>query len=566
MIMSDIYVCLAFVAATFFLWKAQENTMRDRSIAAGFVLSLFFGFISKGTIVLILPLIGLIFLLNLVQKKNLNFWKWTVIYGISTILLYFLLIYFISGDPLSRFKVIGENAYLNRCSYADQGKLILLKRITIDFLELLQRDHLLMNFLLILPAAFYLLLKRKLELKNQLHFLIISSLILLLSSNFMSISLKAYNPMCLDIRHYLFLIPISASTLAHILRHSIAEKWTRWGMILAALGGLLISGSMDNQDLYLLGIPFFITVLIYLWSYDSQLNKKILWALIPLSLLIKPIEMINGARELNYEGRRDFVMEELIKDEEEKLILTDPAQSNLGNYFNAFSNNKIRFEDFRYFDTDQIDWKQKVYYLDNWHTAHQSFITSNQIPFYLKSSIANKAIRKNEGLAIAIYEVKSFKNVKSEENLILEVKNDFEEKIDPWIQSGDYLISDPKDSTNQVSRVGEYSSTFQMDLDSLNSNSEKLYISLQTKVFSRIGTEAKLILSFENSEGSVLYESIEIDPLLRSYSNWWDIKLEKAINSEILRKSSLMKAYIWNVSKGELYMDNFRIEIYSLDN
>ena len=564
MIMSDIYVCLGFVSAVYFLWKSQKENSNHQKIAVGFVASLLLGFMSKGTIVLILPLILVVFIFNMIQKKNWNFWKWTIIYGTIGLVLYFALIYLISGDPFGRFNAIGDNSYLNRCSYADQDRGILFRRISTDFFELMQRDHLLINFLLMLPTTLFLILKKKFKLDQKTHFMILSSIVLLISSNFMSISLKAYNPMCLDIRHYLYLIPISAITLSMVLNTYLSEKWVRWGMMLLVLLGLLISYRMDNPDFLLLSLPLSMAFLIYFVTYELSFKVNFIWLIIPLSLLIKPIDMALKAKELNYEGRRDFVIKELIEDREPKLILSDPVQTNLGNYFKGFGDDSLRFEDYRYFNPIEHLLPEKVYYLYNWHSAQQSFITNSQIPFYIKKVSLNEPIAKDDELAIAIYEVNDFKDIKQAENLFLEVVNDFEGSIDPWIQSADYLLKDPKDGSNQISRIGEYSSTFQMEIDSMIKVKEKIFISAAVKILSNRTTDAKLILSFENENGSVLYESEEIDPFLRSYSNWWEVQLEKAIDSKVLRESSLVKIYVWNVSKGELFMDDFSVKFYSM--
>lgn len=562
MLMPDIYVCLGFVSALYFLWKAQEESVHQKTAALGFCLSLFFGFLAKGTIVLILPTLLLILLINVFQRKNVTFWIWSGIFGIGLLAMYFFGIYLLSNDPFMRFKVIGENTYLNRCSYAAQNSSILLKRISIDFLKMIQRDHLLLNYLFLGFTLLYLLWKQKFEVKKNSHFTILAGVTLLLSANFMSISLEAYNPMCLDIRHYLYLIPIGSISLALLLLNTEFQK-LKWGLLLVPPLGLLISYQLGNPDFFILTLPFALVIFTYLILSHKDWSKAFILILLPLVMVFKPIEMMKDAGELNYEGRKKFVLENLIKDQEEKLILTDPVQANLGNYYLEFETDKIQFEDFRNYKSTGDSIEKPTYYLYNWHSAQQSFITNSQVPFYLKSSKTEDPIKEDKPLAIAIYRVKSFQNIQSEENLLLTIINDFEETIDPWTGNSDLIVNDPLEMNNKVSRVPLYSSTFQFDLDSLKMKSDHLYLQAQCKVNSTAKIDAKLVISIETSEGAYFYESQDIDPLIKSYSNWWEVHLENVLNVDEIKPNSRLKVYVWNVNQGELLIDNFEIRMYS---
>ncbi len=560
MLMPDIYVCLAFVSSVYFIWKAEEGKMKYIHAAIGLSLSLLYGFIAKGTIVLIAPLLLILFLIDLVRKRKIKFWIHSGLLGLSALVVYFIGIYLISGNAFSRFESIGENEYLNRCSYAAQHSRILLKRISVDFLDLMQADHILISFLLLFPLILLLITKRKLTLSNKSHFLLLTAFVLLLSSNFMSISWKVYNPMCLDIRHYLYLIPLVALPLSIYLNKKDTQATENWSMILLLVAGTLITYQSENKDFFLLTLPFAIVLLLFL-LFKSGKFRNVFLLLLPFSLIIKPIEMANAAMELNYEGRRDFVREHLLSGQGMKLILTDPVQTNLGNYYLGFDDELIRFADFRSFDPQKLNKETETYYLFNWHTAQQSFLSDSDVPFYLKRAKTNEALAKDDQLAVAIYKVEGANNIFSEENLLLNVLNDFNGEIDLWTSSADHLIEDPKDKTNQVSKVPQYSSTYQLALDSLELNSKGILISVNCRLLSNGQTDAKLVLSIENEEGNIHYSSRDIDPLIKSYSNWWDVPLESAISTEEIKSNAILKVYVWNESLNELYLDDLEVRI-----
>jgi hypothetical protein len=205
--------------------------------------------------------------------------------------------------------------------------------------------------------------------------------------------------------------------------------------------------------------------------------------------------MVLSAQASNYEGRRDFIITKILEGKQKKIILSDPVQSNLGNYYLGFDKSSIRFEDFRYYDPKAASEDVPHYYLENWHTAQQSFIVSSDIPFYIKNTTSHGSVLENKELAIRLFQIKDFVEVEDPNKFILELKNNFEASIDPWIGSSDYQALDPKDKNNRVHRVGEYSSTLQLSLDTAELDTSGLFIRAKVQVFAPSSCGASWIVS-----------------------------------------------------------------------
>ncbi|GAB4312508.1 MAG: hypothetical protein Kow00127_03080 [Bacteroidales bacterium] len=87
-LMPDIHVALSVLATICFYDKTKfGNEKTGLKIPLLFVFSLFYGFLSKGTIVLILPLLFYLFAFDLVKKRMLKFWTISLVSG-ATLLVF----------------------------------------------------------------------------------------------------------------------------------------------------------------------------------------------------------------------------------------------------------------------------------------------------------------------------------------------------------------------------------------------------------------------------------------------------------------------------------------------
>jgi len=236
-LMPDIYIALPVVAAVAIVYHQRhvQSTSRQTLYAFLFGVVLLVGFMAKETIVLFAPLLLYYLVSGLVVKRNRTFWISALVSGFLMLLVYFLVIRLLTGDWLQRFMAIAGNSYLNLCSYDQQSTLILLRRISYEFFSMSLNQSLLTGYLFLVPLFFRRNLSGFLKQNEFMAFYAVSALILLLSSNFMSISLTSYSPMCLDPRHYLFLIPVAAIPAALVISGYVREKSFKTGILLSLI-------------------------------------------------------------------------------------------------------------------------------------------------------------------------------------------------------------------------------------------------------------------------------------------------------------------------------------------
>lgn len=225
-LMPDPLVTFSVLLAIFLIleFKFRKTNIPTIVYAFATALAVFLGFNSKGTIVLIVPLLVYFVIVDLLKKRDLKFWGLFV--GFSVILLgsYFAFWQFHSGNALARLSAITQSSYLNLCSYAEQPFLFTLKRISYELVLLSVSHSLIVPFIFLLARPGMTFRKETYLLNDERSFFIGSAVVLFLSSNFMTISVSSYSPMCLDPRHYLFLIPIAGVAGAMVLRTELSKR------------------------------------------------------------------------------------------------------------------------------------------------------------------------------------------------------------------------------------------------------------------------------------------------------------------------------------------------------
>src|SRR5690606_31928727 len=98
--------------------------------------SLLFAFSTKGTVILILPVLLYYLIVDLIFKRFFKFWMYSIINGIFFLGLYFVTIKYLTGGFLKRFEAIAQNSYINPCSYELQPAEVLIERVTYEFVNM----------------------------------------------------------------------------------------------------------------------------------------------------------------------------------------------------------------------------------------------------------------------------------------------------------------------------------------------------------------------------------------------------------------------------------------------
>lgn len=102
----DLIVAFFATAAVLLLYQARVIESKKRTFPFLIALFIFLGFLTKITIILILPFFVLLFLADLSKKQQLHFWKQLLIAGTLFFALYLGIYYALTGDPFYRWKSI----------------------------------------------------------------------------------------------------------------------------------------------------------------------------------------------------------------------------------------------------------------------------------------------------------------------------------------------------------------------------------------------------------------------------------------------------------------------------
>ena len=565
-LMPDIYVALAVTLAVFIVdrYKYQSNHSQPQRYALGLVAALGFGWLAKETIVLTLPMLLAWVLVDMIQRRHLKFWAYTTLYGFLFLGAYFTLIWALTGNFLERLDAIASNSYLNACSYDQQSTEVLLKRLYYDFFALTSTEGILFSFVFIVA---YLFRKEGLKLFRQadsLSFYSSSALLLFLASNFMSISLKAYVPMCLDPRHYLFLIPVAAIPAARIMGEFLEGK--KYGLqilitlALAALFLYRINGQLFDKPY----LPCLILVAVFYGLPAKAPVFKLLFTFLFLGvLLIGPIQQMQYARKVQYRTQRAITYQQFIDKNEACYIITDPVQQRLGEYYSGFSpNRKDQFLSFDQVNFDSLDGRKQYLYL-NWHTQYLSGLTSADLPDYVRNldTQANPAIYQNKALNLAIYELKAKPKTYKMGATLMQSLNDFEGSTTYWEQSAGNL----KHGGKQAHRFTEFSATFNYPLDSLG-QVQATGIRIAAKALLNVpsAAQSKLVISIENPDGAYFWQALDVIKFIKVYDNWWPVNYEVEVAKTALKPNSRLKVYLWNEDKKEGWVDDFEVRVMEL--
>jgi 4-amino-4-deoxy-L-arabinose transferase-like glycosyltransferase len=564
-LMTDMYIVLSVMAILLTLYCHKFRSKKQRPILFAILLSLsvFFGFISKGTIILILPLLAYLFITDLIFKRDIKFWIYTIVSGLALLTIYFIAIEWLTGSFLKRFESIAQNSYLNRCSYNEQPIIFLLRRVFYDFFEMLTRQGMATSYIFIIAY----MLKRKawniFKVETPFAFWATASIILLLSANFMSISLSSYAPMCIDPRHYLYLIPVSAIPAAMIIKEFITDKKLKYSIIAISSVVAIASFFLQGDSFWKLYFPLTILLLGYTFIKPNKTNQKVFSAILIVILSLSPFAMINYAQKIQYREQRSIIKENLLNKNEDCIIVTNQVQKNITEYYTGFGK-KNNIEVFTY-DEYQNDSTRcsKIFLLKNWYTRYLSNTSEKDLPLYARTvSSNNQLVYSNSHLNIEIWQMHDFSSPELTGTTLLKSTNGFEKDEAYWTKQDENISGEYKYEGEYALHTGQYSSTFVYPVDSVNQEVFR-HLIIQADVMCNLfdTSNASLIISIDNEKGSYIWESIGINKYIKAYSKWWPVKYEEKISVSDLKENSVIKVYIWNSDNTTLYIDNFSVKV-----
>lgn len=566
-LMPDMYVVLGIMGAlvVIYSYKFDSSHKKPFQFSLLLIVSLLFGFMAKETIVLIIPLLLYLFGVDILYKRDVKFWMFTIINGTIILSLYFIIIGILTGNFLMRFEAIINNSYLNLCSYDQQPFLITLKRISYEFFNLILYQGMTLGYIFVIA---YMIRKKSVKhftFSDGFSFWMTSAILLLLSSNFMTISLTSYSPMCLDPRHYLFLIPVVAIATSLIIQHHLQELNFRIALFLLSLVVTIVSVFLQGDSFIKIYLPFTILNLLALVFPFKRSFTLVFLILFIGVLLIKPFYLITYSQKVKYRSQKE-VFQTIVQSQKNCLIITDDVQKRLASYYSGFkptSNEYVNFSQFRF---DSTDTRKKIMFL-NWHTMYLSGLATHDLPFYAKEiSKNNRLLYEDKKIYLSIYEMNDFTIPEVTEKLILTNKNTFENQEIFWNQNPIDLCNKKWHSGSTSLKIGEYSATFSYPLDSLPfTNYHSILITCNLFCNFDDKTTSKMVVSLKSVEDTYLWESKDVNSFLKAYSKWWPVNYELSVETKQIKAGSYLQIYIWNPKKEQGYLDDFEIHIFGIN-
>ena len=566
-LMPDIYVAFSVMLALFILHQYKFGNKKYTMLySIGLALALLFGFMAKETIVLVAPLLLYFAIVDFIFRRDLKFWTYSILFGFVILASYFIMIWLLTGNVAKRFEAITSNSYLNLCSYDRQPVKFLLERISYGFVSMLTYQGMLVGYIFVFIYLIRNNVKNYYKFIDSFSYWLVSAVILFLSSNFMTISVNSYSPMCLDPRHFLFLVPVVAIPAATLLNQFAETKENAVLYILIFLLAAVSSFFLPGETLWFHYVPLGVLILLFRYSKNLKFSKTLFAITFIMVLAIMPFKSVLYARKVNYQKQKEIVIEQVLKKYNGAVVVTDEVQKRLGNYFLGFNEiNENTFISFNDFKPDSATDKKTLLHL-NWYTQYLSGINNDELPLFAKNiHTSNKLIFEDKDLKISIYELNQLSILSSVGKQLLLSQNNFENTPIYWNLNGNTLSETIKYEGEKSLLMNEFSATFSYPLDSLPTQDFSKII-IASKVFCNFSdqTTASLVFSIENESGSYIWHGQQMNKYIKAYSNWWPVSFDISVNSNEIKPNSNLKIYVWNIDKQKAFIDNFKVEITGL--
>ncbi|TVP51689.1 MAG: hypothetical protein EA341_04720 [Mongoliibacter sp.] len=295
------WICLVPVAATY---RSKYPFLMALTISLAFII----GFSTKEMMVFLIPFPIILFILDWRNGQNLKYHFYFITCAVAVLSIYFSSYYFITGEFFSRLSSVNEGHYISEFTYADKGISTIAKRLTyLPLVTFVERSYWI--WLVMAIPGIIKALKTK-----QMFFLEMALLLICLFTGFwfMSSTLEFYNPIYLNPRHLVILVPV----LAVMISFGFTEwkTYKLWTFALLLLGALISLAVLDyKMALYLI---VFASVFIF-WH-----NKKLIQLVIPVLLLGPVLMSIYYQKEKkNYNHFKSTLNNTILKTDIQKSII-----------------------------------------------------------------------------------------------------------------------------------------------------------------------------------------------------------------------------------------------------
>ena len=520
-------------------------------------MALCLGFLSKETILIAVPAILFFAISDWIQQKNRLFWLSSASFGLLFLSAYFYFILRITGSVFSRFSAIQSGAYFNLCSYDVQNSIFLIRRITYEFIELFIQTG------AAIPLVFLVSYLSRNSFpfwkpENKQQFYVVLCFFLLLTGNFMPTSLKSYSPICLDIRHFLMLMPPLAIVAGFGLKEYLSAERSNFSIVRWLFLLTVISFFFDSKYTFTLYMPFAILWLLHGLSKNAWIQRTFI-VLLFLIQLQAAFEWIIYARGLKYENQKEDIIQLLNRYPKDTLI-TDEVQKRLIYFYEKFDSGS--YHPIQTYD--QVDAKfytNKIIY-SNWYTQYLSGMQNANLPLWMRLNNDSKRILfRDSPLGIEAFRFSKMIDLKT----LFKDSFGYEAQQKFWTFHEDSRESKFVFSGNYSERINTYSATFEFPVDSFHlSGTGQWIIRARTRCKMKDHAEVKLVVEISSPVKNLFWKGEDCNHFMKAYGLWWEIKNELILNqSDFMHKQAKVKIYVWMNSKTEVFLDDWLVEVDS---
>jgi hypothetical protein len=337
----DVIVSFFCIASAYIVSNRSEG--RSILFPLLFSICIFIGFLTKETIIYILPFYMLIVIHDLIKKKKYFFWCVASFSLLTFALLYFIIYKYYTGDFFYRFNVIQEGHYVSGHSYYDKPFIDMLKRITYEPLLFFISTEFIIPIVFALPVIFSIKWKSLNELDNRDSYWTIFFIVLILMFWFGSTSYKFYNPISLNGRMYIITVPVLAIlvglSLPKIERNL---RWYLWFALCFAMAVVYTYFSENVKLSFIYSLLVFYSLVSYYIKRSLQFKYRsevVVLFLVGILVIHPAFSMCKSDRDTNKDSR--YVVTNFLNDAEGKMVvLTDPLQINAAIYYSKFDPDK----------------------------------------------------------------------------------------------------------------------------------------------------------------------------------------------------------------------------------
>lgn len=233
-VMPDVYVMLAGILI-WLLWKKILRTRNSRKIIYNSMLCgliIFAAMFFKENAIIFIPFL---FFVSFIEKRKKN-----IIGGFTAVVTFLacvfcsgLIYYHYTGDFFFRVHQIQNSSYPNLCNYDGQPLSALLVRLTYGAWQQFIIDGFYPVILAAIVLLLHLLYGKKFKLEEDQT--IIYFIILLVLGLYFPFSFNGYQPLCINARHFIFLLPPAIFICVSFLQNARTNKNLLLFFILASV-------------------------------------------------------------------------------------------------------------------------------------------------------------------------------------------------------------------------------------------------------------------------------------------------------------------------------------------